>query len=92
MVLTLQHRPRGAKLPRRRLYARYAGASMKRVGLQLLLGAVVMVLILALSAMGGGPHRPITAVRVEVEVVAMASSVAIIDPVCITNTPTLEPC
>ena len=74
---------------------------MKRVALRWFASAVAMVLILALTGMGGHPHRPITAVRGEVEVVdrvpqleivPTAPSVAIIDAVCITNTPTLEPC
>ena len=84
-----------------RLYARSTRASTKWLGLQSFVSAVVMVLILALTSMWGHPHRPNTAVRGEVEVVgsvaevepiATAPSVAIIDAVCITNTPSLEPC
>ena len=101
MSRTLQDRLMPAQSPTLRLYTHYAGASMKRMGMQWFVSAVVMVLILAVTGMGGHPHRPMTAVRGEVEVVdnasqhgvvAAAPSVAIIDAVCITNTPTLEPC
>ena len=100
-VLTLQHGLLAKQSPLRRSYARQTGTSMKRVALQLVVSAVVILLILALTAMSGDPHRPITAVRGEVEVldgvsqpdgVTTAPPVEIIDAVCITNTPASEPC
>ena len=98
---TLRQRLLATQSPMRRLHAHFASASTKQLALQPFVSAVVLVLILALTNMGGHPHRPITAVRGEVEFVdsvaelegvATAPSVAIIDAVCITNTPTLEPC
>ena len=101
MPLTFQHRILAEPSPMLRLYARCTGASMRRVALQSFVSAVVLGLILALTGVGGHSSRPITAVRGEVEVgdsvsrlevVVTEPPVAIIDAVCITNTPTREPC
>ena len=65
------------------------------------LAVLVVGLMLALTGMAGHSNRPSTEVRGEVELIndtprlgvaTTAPAVAIIDAVCITNTPTHEPC
>ena len=65
------------------------------------LAVLAVGLMLALTGMAGHSNRPSTEVRGEVELIndtprlgvaTTAPEVAMIDAVCITNTPTHEPC
>lgn len=79
MALALRHpiyRP--SRRARRRSLARGA-----RLAIELLALAVVVATVVALTAMGRPAKNPPAAVT---------PSVAIIDAVCITNTPTQTPC
>lgn len=97
MPMTLQHKfdPPSRWTPRR------VAAPGIRVVAQFLVAVLVVGLMVALTGMGGHSNRPSTEVRGEVEltndtsrlgVAPTAPAVAIIDAVCITNTPTHEPC
>lgn len=91
--------------PSRRAPRRVAAPATRVVARFLVAVFVVAVLVVAsavaLTGLAGHSNRPPTEVRGEVELIndtprldvgPTAPAVAIIDAVCITNTPTHEPC
>lgn len=95
--MTLQHKFH----PPSRRSRRRVGAPAIRVVAQFLLAMLVVGLAVALTGMAGHSNRPSTEARGEVELIndtprlevaPTAPEVVIIDAVCITNTPTHEPC
>jgi hypothetical protein len=95
--MTLQHKFH----PPSRRSRRRVGAPATRAVVDFLLAMLVVGLAVALAGTAGQWNRPSTEVRGEVELIndtprlevtPTAPEVAIIDAVCITNTPTHEPC
>ena len=96
MILQHEFHPPSRRIPRM-----VAVPPAIRMVVQFLVAVLVVGLAVALTGMAGHSNRPSTEVRGEVELInytpplgvaPTAPAVAIIDAVCITNTPTHDPC